>query len=85
MQLSYLHDECHKQAVTHIRESQRFESMYTLHGKTRPTRYMLPTLSLRMVQDYTYLTCPHIATLQETLTDLDRSHYSREKGSRHNP
>jgi hypothetical protein len=33
MTLSYLRDDYHKQAVTHIQESQRFESMYTLHGK----------------------------------------------------
>jgi hypothetical protein len=33
MQLSYLRDDCHKQSVTHIRESRRFESMYTLQGK----------------------------------------------------
>jgi hypothetical protein len=37
MSLSYLRDDCHKQAVTHIRESRRFESMYTLQGKIRPT------------------------------------------------
>jgi hypothetical protein len=28
---------------------------------------------------------PHIATFYETLTDLDGSHHSRKKGSRHNP
>jgi hypothetical protein len=38
--LSYLHDDCHKQAVTHIWESRRFESMYTLQGNTRPTRHV---------------------------------------------
>jgi hypothetical protein len=32
--ITLLHDDCHKQAVTHIRESRRFESMYTLQGKT---------------------------------------------------
>jgi hypothetical protein len=37
MPLSYLRDDNHKQEVTHIRESWRFESMYTLQGKTRPT------------------------------------------------
>jgi hypothetical protein len=26
--------------ITHIRESRRFESMYTLQGKTRPTRHV---------------------------------------------
>jgi hypothetical protein len=33
MSLSYLREDCHKQAVTHIRESRWFESMYTLQGK----------------------------------------------------
>jgi hypothetical protein len=40
MPLSYLHEDCHKQVVTHIRESRRFESMYTLQGKTRSTRHI---------------------------------------------
>jgi hypothetical protein len=40
MPLNYLRDDCHKQAVTHIRESRRFESMYTLQGKTRPIRHI---------------------------------------------
>jgi hypothetical protein len=35
---------------THIRESRRFESMYTLYGKTRSTRH---TLDSRMVPDHT--------------------------------
>jgi hypothetical protein len=56
MSLSYLRNDCHKQAATHIRESQRFESIYTLQGKTRATRHTLSTLSLRMVQDHIYLT-----------------------------
>jgi hypothetical protein len=38
---------------THIRESRRFESMYTLQGKTRSTRHMLPTLDSHMVPDHT--------------------------------
>jgi hypothetical protein len=33
MSLCYLRDDCHKQVVTHIRESWRFKSMYTLQGK----------------------------------------------------
>jgi hypothetical protein len=37
MPLNYLWDDCHKQAVTHIRESRWIKSMYTLLGKTRPT------------------------------------------------
>jgi hypothetical protein len=56
MRLSYLRDDCHKQAINHIRESRQFELMYTLQGKTQPTCHMLSTLSPRMVQDHTYLT-----------------------------
>jgi hypothetical protein len=56
MSLSYLRDDCHKQAVTHIRELWRFESMYNLQGKTWPTRHTLFILTLHMVQDHTYLT-----------------------------
>jgi hypothetical protein len=41
---------------THIRESQRFKSMYTLQRKTWPTRHTHPMLSLHMVPDHTYLT-----------------------------
>jgi hypothetical protein len=42
--------------VTHIRESRRFESMYTLQGKTQPTWHMLSTLSPCIVHDHTYVT-----------------------------
>jgi hypothetical protein len=41
---------------THIRESRRFKSIYTLQGKTRSTWHTHPTLSLCMVSDHTYLT-----------------------------
>jgi hypothetical protein len=37
MSLSYLRDDCHKQAATYIRGSRWFKSMCTLQGKTRPT------------------------------------------------
>jgi hypothetical protein len=40
MLLSYLRDDCHKQAATHIWESRWFESMYTLLGKTWPTLHV---------------------------------------------
>jgi hypothetical protein len=63
-----------RQAVTHIQESQRFESMYTLQGKTRPTRHMHPTLSPHILRGQ------RIATFHEPPTDLDGSHCSREKG-----
>jgi hypothetical protein len=52
MPLSYLRDDYHKQAVTHIRESRRFESMYTLQGKTQSTRHTPSTLDLGMAPDH---------------------------------
>jgi hypothetical protein len=67
MPLSYLRDDYHKQAVTHIWESRRFKLMCTLQGKTRPTRHKLSTLSPRMVWDHTYLTW-------STYSNLSRSH-----------
>jgi hypothetical protein len=69
MPLSYLHDDYHELAVTHIWESRRFESMYTLQGKTRPTRHTLSTLSMHMVQDHTYLIWSIYSNL---LWDTDR-------------
>jgi hypothetical protein len=74
MQLSYLRRDCHKQAVTHIRESRRFESMYTLQGETRPTRHVRPT----------YASCeqfPYVATFHESSTELRRPTAPKKKGS----
>jgi hypothetical protein len=67
MPLNYLRNDCHKQAVTHIRESQRFKSMYTLQGKTRRTRHTLSTHSQRMVYD-------HIDLTRSTYNNLSYSH-----------
>jgi hypothetical protein len=39
--------------VTHIRELRRFESMYTLQGKTQSTLHTLSTLDLHRVPDPT--------------------------------
>jgi hypothetical protein len=47
--IKLLRDDCHKQAVTHIRESWRFESMYTLQEKNKSTCHTLSTLSPRTV------------------------------------
>jgi hypothetical protein len=86
MPLSYLRDDCHKQTVTHIRESRWFESMYTMQWKTRPTRHerfpsqftcarcMLPTGGPRTWQPFTQLSI-----------DLNRSTAPEKKGSRYNP
>jgi hypothetical protein len=45
-----------RQAVTLIRESWRFESLYILQGKIRPTCHALSTLSPSMAINHTYLT-----------------------------
>jgi hypothetical protein len=72
--------------VTHIRESRRFESMYTMQGKTGPTRHVrFPHQST-----YVHRTLPAdgFRTWQpfiQSLTDLNRSTAPKKKGSRHNP
>jgi hypothetical protein len=68
--------------VTHIRESWRFESMYTLQGKTPPTRHV------RFSHQSTYASCgqsPYVATFRESSTKLDKVTAPEKKGSRHNP
>jgi hypothetical protein len=79
MPLSYLRDDCHKQTVTHIRESWRIELMYTLQGKTWPTHHTLSTLNLRMVQDHTYLTWSTYSNPSHHHQQRWQSHCSWEK------
>jgi hypothetical protein len=52
---------------THIQELRWFKLMYTMQGKTGPTRHTHPTLSLHMIPDHTYLT-------RSTHHNLSRSH-----------
>jgi hypothetical protein len=59
MPLSYLHDDYHKQAVTHIRESRRFKSMYTLQEKTRPTRHVRFPLQYTHARHTLSVSSPH--------------------------
>jgi hypothetical protein len=80
MPLTYLRDNYHKQAVTHIWESRRFESMYTLQGKIRPTCHMASTLSLCMVQGHMYLTRSMHSNPPRDTDGVGQSHCSREKG-----
>jgi carbonic anhydrase/acetyltransferase-like protein (isoleucine patch superfamily) len=78
MPLSYLRDDCHKQAATHIRESQRFESMYILQGKTQPTRQTLSMLDLRMVSDHT----SHVVRVGQPFTSphkVETNSYTQKK------
>jgi hypothetical protein len=78
--LNYLRDDCHKQAVTHIWESQRFELMYILQGKTQPTHHTVSTLSPCMVQDHMYLTWSTYSNLLWDVDRFGRIPLSREKG-----
>jgi hypothetical protein len=78
MPLSYLRDDCHKQAATHIRESRRFESMYTLQGETRPTRHTPSTLDLCMVPEHT----SHVVHVGQPFTsphEVETNSYTQKK------
>jgi hypothetical protein len=86
MSLSYLRDDCHKQAVTHIRESRRFKSMYTLQGKTRPTWYVRFPRQSTYAQRLLPAGSPHTWQLfVKSSTAMDRTTALEKKGSRHNP
>jgi hypothetical protein len=76
---------------THIWESRRFELMYTIQGKTWPTRHTHSMLNF-MKGCYALTTWTkhisrgqRIATFHEVVNNGRQSHCSREKGSRHNP
>jgi hypothetical protein len=66
--------------VTHIRESRRFESIYTLQGKPDQHNTCIPRLVRIWSQTIHISRGQRIATFRESPTDLDGSHYSREKG-----
>jgi hypothetical protein len=80
MPLSYLRDDCHKQAVTHIQESRRFKSMYTLQGK--PFRHATRFAHLVHVWSRTIRISrgPHIATFCTFVNRFEQIHCSREDG-----
>jgi hypothetical protein len=86
MPLSYLREDYYEQAVTHIRESRRFESMYTLQGKTRPTRHVHFPQQSMYAQRTVFADGPRtwqlFARRQQILTDPTTP---EKKGSRHNP
>jgi hypothetical protein len=86
MPLSYLRDDWHKQAVTHIWESRQFKSLYTLQGKTQPTRHV------RFPRQSTYARCTLLAGGPCTWQPFMRHRQiwtdptaPKKKGSRHNP
>jgi hypothetical protein len=80
MPLNYLREDCHKQAVTHIQESRRFESMYTLQGKTRPTRHVRFPHQSTYARRTLLAVVPIRGNLPRATDRVGRSHCSREKG-----
>jgi hypothetical protein len=80
MSLSYLCADGHKQAVTHIRESRRFESMYILQGKLDQHAMRISCSVYVWSRTIRISHGQRIATFRESLIDLDGSHYSQEKG-----
>jgi hypothetical protein len=53
--------------------------MYTLQGKTRPTRHMLSTVGQCMALDHTYLTWFACSNLLWVINRVGWMHYSEEK------
>jgi hypothetical protein len=80
MSLSYLREDCHKQAVTHIRESRWFESMYTLQGKTRPTCHVRFPHQSTYTRRTLLWAVPVRGNLLWVINRVGQSHCSREKG-----
>jgi hypothetical protein len=80
MQLRYLCDDCHKQAVTHISESHGDSNRCTpCMGKLDQHATRFPR-SVRVWSKTIHISRgPHIATFCETPIDLDGSHCSWEK------
>jgi hypothetical protein len=80
MSLCYLREDCHKQAVTHIRESRRFESMYTLQWKPNQHATRFPR-SVRVWSTTIRISCdPHIATFHTVINRFEQIHCTREEG-----
>jgi hypothetical protein len=79
MALGYLCDDCHKQAVTHIRESRRFESMYTLQGKNpNNTQHTLSTLVYTHPTYAFYWQSPYVTTFRWLPRSWNRSLHPKE-------
>jgi hypothetical protein len=70
-----------RQAVTNIRGSQRFESMYTLQGTIQSACHTLSMLGLHMALDYTYLTWSVYINISRVVNRVGRMHCSREKNA----
>jgi hypothetical protein len=79
MPLSYLRDDCHKQAVIHIWESRRFELMYTLQGKTRPTCHVHFTRQSTYARRTLLAGSPVHGNLSWVINRIEQAHCSQEE------
>jgi hypothetical protein len=80
MLLSYLREGCHKQVVTHIRESRRFESMYIMQGKPDQHDTYVSHNNPRTPGVRSLRAVPIRDNLPRATDNVGRSHCSREKG-----
>jgi hypothetical protein len=80
MSLSYLRADGHKQVVTDIRESRRFELMYTLWRKPDQHATHIPHLVRVWSQTIRISHGQHIATFHVAINRVEQGHYSREEG-----
>jgi hypothetical protein len=85
MSLSYLRADGHKQVVTHIRESQWFESMYTLQGKPAQHAPRIPRSVYVWSQTIRFSRGQRITTLHIVINRFEQIHCSREEGLLTNP
>jgi hypothetical protein len=67
---------------THIQESWRFKSMYTLQGTSDQHATHFPCLVRIWPSNIRISHGPHIATFHEVVNSDGQSHYSQEKGLR---
>jgi hypothetical protein len=85
MPLSYLRADGRKQAVTHIQGSRRFESMYTLQGKSNQHTIHIPRSVRIWSQTIRISRGQCIATFHIVINIFKQIHYSQEEGLRTQP
>jgi hypothetical protein len=80
MSLTYLRADGHKQAVTHIRELRRFESMYTLQGKPDQHATRIPRSVRIWSQTIRISRGQRIAIFCVVINRVEQGQCSQEKG-----
>jgi hypothetical protein len=83
--LSCLRDDCHKQAVLISKSHDDLNRCTPCRGKSDQYATRIPHSVRVWSQTIRISHGQRIATFHESPIDLDGSHCSREKGSRHNP